>query len=727
MDKYVPRQAEALLQALLARNPAVILTGARQTGKSSLARKVASGRPSIVYDLEKEGDSDALRNHGAELRKHTDKLVVIDEIQHKPELFSELRVIIDELRANGRPHGKFLLLGSVSGRLQRQSEGLTGRVAQMQMHPLNWLEVAAEMSLRLLWGRGGHPESLLAEDDGRSLSWRQDYLGMTVQKDALSATSTRMTADHYQRLLALIAARQKEALNKSQLASELAISQETVTGMLANLEEMMLIRRLPAYAREIPRRTVKNPKYYICDSGLFHAIVCKEPGNLAGQAAAKVRGASWEGFVIENLLSVVPRHWHPFFFKTHKGGNEVDLLLEGPGGGLWAIEIRSGADATPDRRFLNPLQHLRPERSFMVHAGLSKPRASDDIQILSLADMMNELRAQEPLGRQETARTVLSPDDSFAEAMKSLTENGALLNLHRARFIDCLGQRFERILEKNPEPHEQDARNEWIDMRNQLLQWLNLETVLRPREESADWRQKLVEALEKLQGSIPDPLPPSRKVLQKHSFFGTFGRLCCHDLFVHVIAALMRNKCFSSVRELLSRKYYLRGQMLESICFWSGPPRDLEGLEGMYGLSPSGEWKRQTVGNFATTRPAETAASLMEAELVLVLHGMLAEDSRPAEQRALPDSELHLWLPWILNEHPGTPELPFFVRAENQEDVKNILACLGLRPEHDSIEKIRKIAVFQLNKLKAMPDNWDPDRIRRCLGLDKWHDLRPRQ
>ena len=714
-DRHIPRQARKMLEALLARNPAVILTGARQAGKSSLARKVAASRPSVFYDLEKSEDRDVLSNHAVELRRHAGKLVVIDEVQHKPELFSELRVIIDELRTAGRTHGCFLLLGSVSGRLQRQSEGLTGRVAQMRMHPLNWLEVSDEVRLRQLWDRGGMPGSLLAKDDQSSLDWRRSYIETTVQKDALSSGGSRMTADHYIRLLALIAARQKDILNKARLASELGVRQETVNSMLANLEEMMLIARLPAYDSRIARSEIKRPKYYICDSGLFSVLIRRNPAALAGPAARLTRGAGWEGFAIENLRSVMPRHWRPFFFRTYSSGNEVDLLAERPDGRLWAIEIKAGQDATPDRKFLRCLQQLRPERSFLVHGGEFRHRRGGDVEVLSLLDMMNELLAQEPLVQPPPERTVVCPDTDFTAVMESLKGNGAQLNLHRDRFVGHFSRQAGRLLATNLEPHDRDARNEWIEIRNQLLKWLDLESALKPRgEDAADWRHRLIEALETLLAAAH---AAGRQARKGYDFNGTFGKMCCHDMFLHAVAVLMRNRCFSSARELMGRKYYLHGQMLASICFWSGPPGDANAGKAADGrMQPEPD---RTVGDFVATRPAETINSLIEVELVLLLHGMLDEDERPP-----PADWKFVWLPCLLQAARSTPELPLFVRAENEEGVRNILACLGLPPKPASMERIREAAGIQLNSnLGQSIESWDTGRIAHCLRLDRWHAL----
>ena len=220
--QLIERSCEKQLIKLLSASPAVLLVGARQTGKSSLARKIAARRASIYFDLEKEHDLRKLANPGDTLRKHTDKLVVIDEVQHIPDLFKEIRTIIDEMLAKGRAHGKFLLLGSVVERLQRQSESLTGRIMEMQLHPLNLLEIIAAGGLpailparrqsfasvaEFLWTRGGYPESLLGEDDEQSLLWRNAHITNAIRKDALES-GTRIREKRFRKLLELIAEKQ---------------------------------------------------------------------------------------------------------------------------------------------------------------------------------------------------------------------------------------------------------------------------------------------------------------------------------------------------------------------------------------------------------------------------------------------------------------------------------------------------------------------------------------
>ena len=348
----------------------MLLVGARQTGKSFLAGKIAAGRASICFDLEKEADMQRLARPGVELRRHSNKLIVIDEVQHRPGLFREIRTIIDEMRAEGSANGRFLLLGSVTERLQGQSESLTGRVMEMQLHPFNLLEILAagglpailpqqpehqsvagidkgERTLAMLWERGGYPESTLAADDEQSLHWRESHLSNAIRKD----TGARGSKDRFLTLLRLIADKQGSATAKQEFARQLGLSKnDSVSAMLATLEQMMLIRSLPAYTRNIKQQVRKAAKYYICDSGIHHFLINRKMADLQGKQAARLRGASWEGFVIQNIISVLPRGWRCFHLGL-AGGRKADLILERPGGDLWAIEIKPGQN--PDCEHLH--------------------------------------------------------------------------------------------------------------------------------------------------------------------------------------------------------------------------------------------------------------------------------------------------------------------------------------------------------------------------------------
>ena len=699
LDYTVPRRAESLLLAELADTPAVILIGARQTGKSALARKVAATRASVIYDLEDAEAFRTLRQPGAELRRHSGKLVVIDEVQKRPELFSELRVLIDEERAAGKPAGKFLLLGSVTGKLQRQSEGLTGRASRIQLHPFDWLEARGQTDLLSLWNRGGHPRSLLAETDELSSKRRQDYLDMALYADVLSTnTRIRATLADYRNLLHLLADKQKDTANRARLASDLGLPLTTVAAMLANLEEMMLVRRLPAYAVKVSQRVAKSPKYYICDSGLLHTIMGKSAADLAGRS----RGASWEGFVIQNLGAVLPRGWEPYFFRIHGNGHEIDLLLQKPGGGLWAIGIKSGPETLPDRRFAGPLKILAPERSFIVRYGETARRDINNIEVLSLADMMNELLAQAvPIqAPQPDAGRPDGASNDLALIMQALDENDEkLINLRRARFVEHFGRRLAS------RPLARQAGALWAQERNELIGWLAAESARTPALPEAEaWLAALIRILEKMLASRhPDSGAAGGP---DDDFFSS----CCHDLFVHVLAVLLDKQCFGAVCRLAAGRYYAHGSMLASACF-SARPAD---------RNSESESRLPAAAGFTIPNSPASIPALIDAELILLLHDSLPKsDSKK-------DSGLR-WRPEILLAQPGTPAAPFFVRAQDPSGARALLECLGLPADAAGIRRLRNAAAAGLNreKLADPQDAADWKRIERCLNMHSWHDLQP--
>ena len=716
LDGYIiPRRAESQLFAALTRMPAVILIGARQTGKSELARKVAESRASQIYDLEDANDFAALREGaGAELRRHSDKLVVIDEVQRMPELFAQLRVIIDELGRDGRSAGKFLLLGSVTGRLQRQSEGLTGRATQIRLHPLDWLETrdylarsgSGQKGLPTLWNRGGYPRSLLAATDSLSDEARRDYIEKALYADILS-TNTKGQAQlvHYQNLLRLLADKQKDPVRQESLASDLGLTQRIVKPMLTNLEEMMLVRRLPAYAQKVSQRVAKTPKHYICDSGILHTML----GKNARELDSRQRGASWEGFVIQNLCAVLPRGWSPYFFKAHGSGHEIDLVLQRPGGGLWAIEIKVSLNSIPDRKFLKPLQHLAPERTFVVGHGEEKRRYIGEIEVLCLADMMNELLAAAgpPSRLPDAVQSMIEPSSSLAEILQALNANDIpLINLRRARFVERFCRQFSFILDESSSAADQACKL-WAQSRNELLAWLAAESARCPEPPDAEaWLEALVKAFEHMLNSQP---PYS---LLHADFFG----VCRYDLFVHALASLMSSRCFAVIHKLASRKYYRHGDMLTTNeCFWIRPILDdsqLKNLEFQFGPPPSGTAKQYAAEEVALLNSPLPLSAAIEAELILLLCSILSGDH-------------YVWIPRIVLSQPGTPNLPFFIQATEPSGAKALLACLGLSPDAAGMAAARQTIAPRLeSELAGAQNSGDWKRIERCLNMHNWHDLK---
>ena len=388
----IPRRANRSTRTALNRQAAVALIGPRQVGKTTLAHAVAEQTEALYLDLEARADQARLADPALFLAEYEDRLVVLDEIHRVPELFQELRGLIDRGRRQGKGTGRFLILGSASVDLLRQSgESLAGRIEYVPLNPLDVLEVtAATAPMAALWVRGGFPGSLLAASDTDSLAFRRDFIRTYLQRDVSELTLRRIPAETLERLWTMLAHGQGTLLNASRLAASLGVSGPTVTGYIDLLVDLLLVRRLRPFHANVRKRLVKSPKVYVCDSGLVHALLGIEDHNaLAGHPVA---GASWEGFVIENLLAAVPPGTAASFYRTQAGA-EVDLVLELPGRGRpWAIEIKLGLTPRPGRGFHNARGDIEPERSFIVYSGDERYPLSAEVEAIGLREMAEVLQ-----------------------------------------------------------------------------------------------------------------------------------------------------------------------------------------------------------------------------------------------------------------------------------------------------------------------------------------------
>lgn len=380
----IPRSVRSKIEAALAHQAAVALIGPRQVGKTTLAHEIAATRPSIYLDLEATADRDKLADPVLFLGKQTDKLVVLDEIHRVPALFEALRGIIDAGRRAGIRTGRFLILGSAAIDLLRQSgETLAGRIAYVDIAPLTAIEVEPT-DLTRLWLRGGFPDSFLSATDGDSLDLRESFIRTYLERD-VPMFGPRIPAETLRRLWTMLAHNQGTLLNASRLASGLSISAPTVTSYIDLLVDLLLVRRLPPFHANVGKRLVKSPKTYVWDSGLTHALLNIETyEDLLGHP---VSGPSWEGFVIENLIAAASGRTLASFYRTAAGA-EIDLLLElGGQRGTWAVEIKSGLSAKPQRGFYQALEDVQPARAFVVHAGEDSYPISDDIEAIGLREL----------------------------------------------------------------------------------------------------------------------------------------------------------------------------------------------------------------------------------------------------------------------------------------------------------------------------------------------------
>lgn len=376
-----PRVLEALgYQA------AVALIGPRQAGKTTLALDIGEERGALYLDLEDRTDRQKLSDPALFLSHYEDRLVILDEIHRVPGLFQDLRGVIDSGRRRGKRTGRFLILGSASMDLLRQSsESLAGRIATIDLQPFHILEVAGGRdTLTRLWVRGGFPDSFLAVDGRRSFLLRKDFIRTYLERD-VALFGPRLPAETLERLWVMLAHSQGGLLNASRLASSLGVSVQTVNRYIGLLTDLLLVRRLAPFRANIGKRLVKSSKIYIRDSGLLHALL--GIGDFNALAGHPVAGASWEGYVIENLLAAAPERTTASFYRTSAGA-EVDLVLQLPNGELWAIEIKRGRAPRLDRGFHNARADLRPAHAFVAHSGDERYPVTEGVEAISVSELV---------------------------------------------------------------------------------------------------------------------------------------------------------------------------------------------------------------------------------------------------------------------------------------------------------------------------------------------------
>ena len=362
-----PRFAQQQLVDLLAQFPAVVLLGPRQAGKTTLALAEMARRGDALYlDLELPSAQRQLDDPEGFLLAQRHRLVILDEVQRMPELFTVLRGVIDIRRRGGDPAGQFLLLGSASGvLLQQASESLAGRVARLELTPFQAREVLLPTmlgaDLHSLWVRGGFPLSWLAPDDAASLRWRDAFIATYLERD-IPVLGPRLPATTLRRLWTMLAHTQGGMLNQSQLAGSLAISGQTVARYLDILVDLMLVRRLPAWHGNVGKRLVRAPKVYVRDSGLVHALLGLT--HLESVLSHPVAGASWEGFVIEQILAAAPDAEASFYRTAH--GAEADLVLDFRKGETWVVEIKRATAPTVSKGFHTAAADVGAVRKWLV-------------------------------------------------------------------------------------------------------------------------------------------------------------------------------------------------------------------------------------------------------------------------------------------------------------------------------------------------------------------------
>jgi uncharacterized protein len=390
----IDRRIRGQLESLLTESAAVAMLGPRQAGKTTLALTIAEGTRSTYLDLESPADRGRISEPELYFADHLDDLVILDEIHRAPGIFEALRGTIDRGRREGRGVGRFLLLGSAAIELLAQTgETLAGRIAYAELDPFDISELGGE-AIDSLWLRGGFPESYLATTDAASLRWREDFIRTYLERE-IPQLGPRIPAETLRRLWTMLAHNQGQLLNAAAIARGLGVSAPTVNTYLDLLVDLLLVRRLQPRLANVGKRQIRAPKTYVRDPGLLHALLGL--GDKEALLGHPVLGASWEGYVIENLIALAPERVEPSFYRT-SGGAEIDLVLRWPQGQEWAIEVKRSLSPRPSRGMRSAIEDLGPQRSFIVYPGADRYRVAEEIEVIGLPDLAAELIARKSSG-----------------------------------------------------------------------------------------------------------------------------------------------------------------------------------------------------------------------------------------------------------------------------------------------------------------------------------------
>lgn len=392
--RMLTRNAFDVVKNRLSNFDSVAVLGPRQTGKTTLARQIAdeTGGGASYLDLESAVDRRKLDDPEAYFAANREKLIVLDEIQRAPEIFQVLRGEIDARRRQNGKVGKFLLLGSASMDLLRQSsESLAGRISFVELTPLQPDEIAnvGPESIDNLWLRGGFPQSFLRESDAASLQWRLDFIRTYVERD-IPKFGLQVDAERLELFWRMLANDQGELFNAQRYARSLGVSGHTVARYLEILEKLLLVRNLRPWFANSNKRLVKAPRPFVRDSGILHALLAIETTDaLRGNS---VVGKSWEGFVIEALIDAAGDRARPYFYRTAAGA-EADLILEMTAQRCWAFEIKLSSAPKVDRGFHTAADDLAVERRILVHRGNETFPMRGGIEAMTLMAALAAVRA----------------------------------------------------------------------------------------------------------------------------------------------------------------------------------------------------------------------------------------------------------------------------------------------------------------------------------------------
>jgi len=385
VNQMITRSFQTKVEETLRWSPALAILGPRQVGKTTLARNIAAQKAGSVYlDLENPEDQRKLADSFAYLRSLQERCVILDEVQLRPDLFSELRPLIDAHRVPGR----FILLGSASPSLVKGvSESLAGRIAYMELTGIGLTELPAATGYIQNWFRGGFPNALLAGSDADSRNWLNAFIQSYIERDLGHLFGVDLAPLLLRNFWSMLAHVNGNIWNAETFARSLGISAPTVLRYLSFLEGGYLVRRLAPWFVNAKKRLVKSPKVYIRDSGVLHRLL-----NIPDYDALRghpVVGASWEGYVIEQIYQKLPAGLELFYYRTQAGA-ECDLLLVQGITPLACIEIKLSNAPAISKGFISSLEDLQPKYRYLITPDSDTYKAGNDIIITNLGDFLRQ-------------------------------------------------------------------------------------------------------------------------------------------------------------------------------------------------------------------------------------------------------------------------------------------------------------------------------------------------
>ena len=371
--------------------PVVALLGPRQVGKTTLAHAIpgALSKPATYIDLELDSDYNKLSDPESYLSRFSEELLIIDEVQRIPDLFRILRGLVDIRKRAGERTGQFLLLGSASrDLLQQSSESLAGRIRYLELTPFTVGEVRQTdplgFNLEKLWFRGGFPDSYISLSDAESWNWRSDFIATYVERD-IPLMGPNIPSTKLRRFWTMLAHYHGQQVVFSELGRSLEVSHTTARNYLDTLTDFYMARQLQPWSGNTRKRLVKSPKVYLRDSGLLHRLL--NISDFEALLGNPIVGASWEGFVIENIIQQIDDRWQFSYYRS-SGQAEIDLVLETPQQETWAIEIKRSSAPRPGRGFHEACADIGAHRKFVVYSGKERYPITKDTEVIGLIEFL---------------------------------------------------------------------------------------------------------------------------------------------------------------------------------------------------------------------------------------------------------------------------------------------------------------------------------------------------